>query len=62
MEGLIPREDEDHASTEEVPAGVAGRAMRLVHEMREEDSELSTHQAVQRIGSRVGVNADTLRG
>jgi hypothetical protein len=24
MEGLIPREDEDHASTEEVPAGVAG--------------------------------------
>jgi transposase len=28
----------------------------------EEDSELSIHQAVQRISSRVGVNADTLRG
>ena len=24
LEGLIPRKDEDHASTEEVPAGVAG--------------------------------------
>jgi transposase len=36
--------------------------MRLVHEAREEDPELSMHQAVQRIGSRVGVNTDTLRG
>jgi transposase len=36
--------------------------MRLVHEAREEDPELSMHQAVARIGSRVGVNADTLRG
>jgi transposase-like protein len=36
--------------------------MRLVHEAREEDPGLSMHQAVQRISSRVGVNADTLRG
>jgi transposase len=36
--------------------------MRLVHEAREEDPELSMHQAVRRIGARVGVNADTLRG
>ena len=44
------------------PPELRERAMRLVHEAREEDSELSMHQAVQRIGSRVGVNADTLRG
>jgi transposase len=36
--------------------------MRLVHEAREEEPELSMHQAVRRIGARVGVNADTLRG
>jgi transposase len=36
--------------------------MRLVAEARQEDPELSVHQAVLRIGSRVGVNADTLRG
>ncbi len=36
--------------------------MRLVAEARQEDPELSMHQAVLRIGSRVGVNADTLRG
>jgi transposase len=36
--------------------------MRLVYQAREEDPELSMHQAVQRIGSRVGVNTDTLRG
>ena len=36
--------------------------MRLVTEARAEDPELSTNAAVVRIGSRVGVNADTLRG
>ena len=44
------------------PPELRERAMRLVHEAREEDPELSMHQAVQRIGSRVGVNTDTLRG
>jgi hypothetical protein len=34
--------------------------MRLVAEARQEDPELSMHQAVLRIGSRVGVNADTI--
>lgn len=38
------------------------RAMRLVAEARKEDPELSLNQAVIRIGQRVGVNADTLRG
>ena len=36
--------------------------MRLVAEARKEDPELSMNQAVLRIGQRVGVNADTLRG
>ncbi len=36
--------------------------MRLVAEARKEDPELSLNQAVIRIGQRVGVNADTLRG
>ncbi len=36
--------------------------MRLVREAREQDAELSLNAAVVRIGPRVGVNADTLRG
>ena len=36
--------------------------MRLVQEARKEDPELSVNQAVVRIGQRVGVNPDTLRG
>ena len=43
---------------EELPA----RAMRLVAEAREQDSALSLNAAVKRIGSRIGVNPDTLRG
>ncbi|MCS3845020.1 transposase [Microbacterium sp. AK031] len=44
------------------PPELRERAMRLVQEARKEDSELSVHQAVMRIGQRVGVNPDTLRG
>jgi transposase-like protein len=36
--------------------------MRLVAEARKEDVDLSLNAAVIRIGQRVGVNADTLRG
>lgn len=36
--------------------------MRLVQEVRKEDPALSVNQAVIRIGQRVGVNPDTLRG
>jgi transposase len=36
--------------------------MRLVAEARQEDPDLSLNGAVVRIGQRVGVNADTLRG
>jgi transposase len=38
------------------------RALRLVVEAREQEPELSVTAAVKRIGSRVGINPDTLRG
>jgi transposase len=44
------------------PQELRERAMRLVHEAREQDPELSLNAAVVRIGQRVGVNSDTLRG
>ena len=44
------------------PQELRDRAMRLVREARQEDPELSLNAAVIRIGGRVGVNADTLRG
>lgn len=44
------------------PQELRERAMRLVAEARQKDPELSLQQAVVRIGSRVGVNPDTLRG
>lgn len=44
------------------PQELRERAMRLVQEARAQDAELSLNQAVIRIGQRVGVNADTLRG
>ena len=44
------------------PQELRDRAQRLVAEAREQDPELSLHQAVKRIGERVGVNPDTLRG
>ncbi len=44
------------------PPELRERAMRLVGEARKEDPELSVNQAVIRIGQRVGVNPDTLRG
>jgi transposase-like protein len=44
------------------PPELRERAMRLVAEARKEAPELSLNGAVVRIGQRVGVNADTLRG
>ena len=44
------------------PQELRERAIRLVVEAREQDPELSVNAAVVRIGSRTGVNADTLRG
>jgi transposase len=44
------------------PQELRVRAMRLVAEARDEDPDLSLTAAVKRIGGRVGVNTDTLRG
>ncbi len=44
------------------PNELRERAQRLVAEAREQDPSLSLSAAVKRIGPRVGINADTLRG
>jgi transposase-like protein len=44
------------------PNELRERAIRLVVEAREQEPELSLNKAVLRIGPRVGVNPDTLRG
>jgi transposase len=44
------------------PQELRERAMRLVQEARKENPELSLNAAVVRVGTRVGVNVDTLRG
>ena len=44
------------------PNKLRERAIRLVAEAREQESDLSLNAAVKRIGPRVGINADTLRG
>ena len=50
------------ASGRKYPQELRERAVRLVVEARAEDPELSLQQAVLRIGPRVGVDPDTLRG
>ena len=44
------------------PNELRERAVRLVAEAREQEPGLSLHAAVKRIGPRVGINVDTLRG
>jgi transposase len=44
------------------PQELRERSMRLVAEARKDDPELSLNQAVVRIGQRVGIVPDTLRG
>ena len=50
------------AAPRKYPAELRERAQRMVVEARAEDPLLSLNQAVLRIGPRVGVNPDTLRG
>ena len=44
------------------PDELRERAQRLVREAREQDPQLSLNAAVKRVGPRVGINPDTLRG
>ncbi len=50
------------AAPRKYPQELRDRAQRLVVEARREEPSLSVSAAVARIGPRVGVNADTLRG
>ena len=50
------------AAPRKYPQELRERAQRLVIEARAEDPSLSLNGAVVRIGPRVGVNPDTLRG
>ena len=50
------------AAPRKYPDELRERAQRLVHEAREQEPELSPTAAVKRIGTRVGVQPDTLRG
>lgn len=44
------------------PQELRDRSIRLVREAMKEEPDVSLNQAVIRIGQRVGVNPDTLRG
>lgn len=49
-------------SPRKYPEELRQRAVRLVAEARAQDKDLSLNAAVHRVGQRVGVNAETLRG
>ena len=50
------------AAPRKYPAELRERAQRMVLAARADDPSLSLNQALLRIGPRVGVNPDTLRG
>jgi len=50
------------AAPRKYPQELRERAVRLVLEAREQEPDLSLNAAVVRIGPRVGINKDTLRG
>lgn len=59
MEALIPRKDESHGSTEEVPRGASGRAIRMAVDLRRDPATRSG--ALRRVGEQLGINPETLR-
>jgi len=62
MEALIPRKGGQMPAPRKYPNELRERSVRLVLEARAEEPDLSLNAAVVRIGPRVGVNKDTLRG
>ena len=62
LEGLIPRKDGIMPASKKYPEGLRQRAQRMVAEAMSEDRSLSMTGAVKRIGPRVGVVPETLRG
>jgi transposase len=57
-----PRESGVVPAPRKYPNELRERAQRLVAEAREQEPGLSLNAAVKRIGPRVGINPDTLRG
>jgi transposase-like protein len=62
VEALIPRESGSVSAPRKYPDELRERALRLVEEAMTEDPRLSLNAAVHRIGTRVGIVPDTLRG
>jgi len=62
MEALNPRGVELMPAPRKYPRELRDRAQRLVVEARQADPGLSLNAAVVRVGQRVGVQPDTLRG
>jgi transposase len=62
MEALNPRAGGVVPAPRKYPNELRDRAQRRVGEAPAEDLSLSLYQAVVRIGPRIGVNPDTLRG
>jgi len=62
VDGLIPRKGGVMPAPRKYPPELRERAQRLVAEAMVEDPSLSLNAAVKRIGERVGVVPDTLRG
>ena len=62
MEALIPQKGGQMPAPRKYPPELRERAIRLVLEAREQDAGLSLNAAVVRIGPRVGISKDTLRG
>lgn len=50
------------AAPRKYPNELRERALRMVHEARQEDPDLSLNAVVVRIGQRTGIVPDTLRG
>ncbi len=62
VEGPNSRESGQVPAPRKYPDELRERAQRLVREAREQEPGLSLNAAVHRIGPRVGVQPDTLRG
>ena len=62
MEALKPRESGPVPAPRKYPDELRERSQRLVREAREQEPDLSLNAAAKRIGPRVGINPDTLRG
>jgi transposase len=62
VQGVKPRESGVVPAPRKYPNELRERAIRLVLEAREQEPDLSLNAAVHRMGLRVGIKADTLRG